>query len=335
MADVFHCFYSMTVIEITPLPLWHTCSYTAKEQPGRIRPSGWTTRIRGTPPRCSRTVRHFSSWGRRTWDMTATAHPRRGLRPSRCLRVTQRETRWWGRHRDEYVFSTWELWSKSGDDVISRLLVFHGDFDKYCSFLFQRMNTMSGRWYAHIQKAALVREECDGERGKVSEERESVQFQMLGFCSLSIKGQIEADIDDTIKKLYCSWDVQQPDIPVLYAVCLLFMLLSPGCAFLRWTCCYGCRRQLTTPARRAVTVTAPVTTTNSWTPRWSRHYETERRDSPGDAERPFKSLGVSRALPQADAPTVHRCVIYEKFYCPKWYTHHLKNTYFYVTNVQY
>lgn len=64
------------------------------------------------------------------------------------------------------------------------------------------MNTMSGRWYAHIQKAALVRE--DGERGKVSEERESVQFQMLGFCSLSIKGQIEADIDDTIKKLYCS-----------------------------------------------------------------------------------------------------------------------------------
>lgn len=83
---------------IPPLPLCHTCSYTAREQHGRIHPSGWTTRIHGTPPRCSRTASHCSNWGRRTWDTTATAHPRREPRPSRCLRVTQRETHWWGRH---------------------------------------------------------------------------------------------------------------------------------------------------------------------------------------------------------------------------------------------
>lgn len=37
-----------------------------------------------------------------------------------------------------------------------------------------------------------------------------------------------------------------------------------------------------------------------------------------------------------DTPVAHRCVIYEKFYYPKWSTHHLREeAYFYITMVQY
>lgn len=54
-----------------------------------------------------------------------------------------------------------------------------------------------------------------------------------------------------------------------------------------------------------------------------------QRAAQGDSE-PFQRLGVFKPLALADTPIVHKCVIYEKFYCPKWYTHHLKkeNTYF-------
>lgn len=55
----------------------------------------------------------------------------------------------------------------------------------------------------------------------------------------------------------------------------------------------------------------------------------------GDAE-PSECPGAFEPLALADTPIMHRCMIYEKFYCPKWYTHHLKeNTYFYIRMVQY
>lgn len=138
----------------------HACSCTAKERPGRIRPSGWTTRTRGAPPRCSAKDSRCSSCGRRTLDTTATARPKREPRPSKCLRATRKETPWWGRH------------------------------------------------------------------------------------------------DDTTRqtKVLNTW----------------FFFFDPPC---RWTCCYACKRQQTTRARRAATATAPVTTTNNWTPRWSRRYD--------------------------------------------------------------
>jgi len=43
------------------------------------------------------------------------------------------------------------------------------------------------------------------------------------------------------------------------------------CPFLsiRWICWWGYRKLRTTPVPRAVTATAPVTTTTCWTPHWS------------------------------------------------------------------
>lgn len=161
----------------------------AKEQPGRIRPSGWTTHTRGTPPRCTAKDSRCSSWGRRMWDTTATARPKREPHPSKCPRATQRETHWWGRRTQK---SPWP----------------------------------PRDWRPPCSEAAMLITASPKKKKK--------------------------------KRIF---GVFHPDSP--------FFLIFP----LRWTCCYACRRQLTTRAHRAATATAPVTTTNSWTPRWSRHYD--------------------------------------------------------------
>lgn len=55
------------------------------------------------------------------------------------------------------------------------------------------------------------------------------------------------------------------------------------------------------------------------------------RAARGDTK-PFEGLGAFETPPLADNPVVHRCVIYEKFYYPKWYTHHLKEKHIFLRN---
>lgn len=51
----------------------------------------------------------------------------------------------------------------------------------------------------------------------------------------------------------------------------------------------------------------------------------------------LKRPGAFEPLVLADTPIVHRCLIYEKFYYPKWYTFRLtkKKHIFHITMVQY
>lgn len=131
---------------------------------------------------------------------------------------------------------------------------------------------------------------------------------------------------------------------VLPTVCVLFSLLFSYnfllCHVFRWTCCYAYRRRLTTQACRAATATAPVTMTNSWTPRWSQLCETE--DYAGRRWTLQLPRGFFEPPSLIHTQMLYMCAlctyiyIYEKFCYTKWFIHHLKEyTYFYMADVQY